>query len=252
MEFAYDTRKTVHENAAEHYERAKKLKAKIPGMKKAIKASRKKLEDVPEEVEEKPGIKKRRERRWYEKFRWFRSSDGLLVIGGRDATTNEILIKKHTDAKDLVFHANVQGAPFFTVKAAGEVPEQTRKEAAAAAASYSKAWSRGMGACDVYEVTPEQVSKSPPSGEYLPKGAFMVYGEKTWHRNVELKVAVGLAEDRIIGGPVDAVKAHAEKHVTVGVGDVSQGQLAKQVKAKLGGSLDEIQRFLPPGGGRIL
>ena len=27
---------------------------------------------------------------WYEKFRWFYSSEGFLCIGGRDSTTNDI------------------------------------------------------------------------------------------------------------------------------------------------------------------
>jgi len=45
---------------------------------------------------------------WYEKFRWFISSDDFLILGGRDATSNEIVIKKHTEKNDLVFHR-----PFF-------------------------------------------------------------------------------------------------------------------------------------------
>lgn len=247
-------RRSVPENAASHYERAKKLKRKLPGMKKAIADTKRKLEGA-HETEKEPRLKKKVERKWYEKFRWFTSSDGYLVLGGRDATTNEVLVKKHMENRDLVFHANVQGAPFFIVKneKSQDVPEATRSEAAQAAATYSKAWSQGMGSCDVYEVKPEQVSKSPPAGEYLPKGAFMVYGEKTWHRNTVLAAAVGLADGKVIGGPIEAVKAQTGDYVSVGVGQHKQGSLAKQVKKVLGDAdLDEIQRFLPPGGGAIL
>ena len=34
------------------------------------------------------------EKKPYMKFRWFISSDGFLCLGGRDATSNEIIIKK--------------------------------------------------------------------------------------------------------------------------------------------------------------
>ena len=45
-----------------------------------------------------------RKKLWYERFRWFITSDGLLAIGGKDATSNDILIKRHTEENDLIFH----------------------------------------------------------------------------------------------------------------------------------------------------
>jgi len=254
MRVEFDMRKSVPENAKAYYEKSKKLKAKIPGLEKAIEETKRKLENLGQDEEEAPRLREKAERRWFEKFRWFMSSDGYLVIGGRDATTNEIIIKKHLEQNDLVFHADLQGAPFFIVKneKGGEVPEPTRSQAASAAASYSKAWAAGAGSCDVYEVNPQQVSKSPPAGEYIPKGAFMVYGEKKWHKNVRLGVAVGVAEGGVIGGPVEAVAAQTKNYVRVEVGDVKQGELAKKVRAELGDvGLDDVQRFIPPGGGVI-
>ena len=41
--------------------------------------------------------KKNRKQEWYEKFHWFFSSEDFLCIGGKDATSNEIIIKKHTE-----------------------------------------------------------------------------------------------------------------------------------------------------------
>jgi len=251
----FDMRKSVPENAKNHYERAKKLKAKIPGLRHAIEESRKKLETQGSEPAGEKALKRKVERKWYEKFRWFTSSQGYLVLGGRDATTNEVLVKKHLEPNDVVLHASIQGAPFFIVKnpGGGEVPSETKKEAAVAAASYSKIWSRGAGSADVYEVRPDQVSKTPPAGEYLSKGAFMIYGEKKWHKGVEVKVAVGVREGGVIGGPVAAVAAQTKDYVVVGVGDIPQGALAKKIREKLtGAELDDLQRFLPPGGGRLL
>ncbi len=256
MDISFDLRKSVSENAKEHYEKSKKYRGKLQGMVKAIADSKRKLEScVEEDVSAAPRVVKRRQRRWFEPFRWFVSSQGYLVIGGRDATSNEILVKKHLEPSDRVFHANVHGAPFFIVKNpnGGDVPPETLSEASEAAASYSKAWGKGLGSADVYEVAPEQISKTPPSGEYLPKGSFMVYGEKVWYKNVTLRVTVGLSDDEIIGGPVDSVSSKTKNYVVLGIGDISQGKLAKIVKSKLGGGeLDDIQGFLPGGGGKIM
>ena len=255
MEVTIDLRKSVPDNAKERYERAKKYKGKLGGMQKAIADTKRKLESVADEVHEQPKMRKKAERKWYEKFRWFTSSDGFLVIGGKDATSNEILIKKHLESRDAVFHASIQGAPFFVVKnpEGKELPQATVDQAATAAAAYSKAWGSGLGAVDVYSVRPEQVSKSPPAGEYLPKGAFMVYGEKTWHKGVRLEAAVGFAGGQVIGGPKDAVAAQTKEYVVVGVGDVPQGALAKKIKSRLkDAELDDIQRMIPPGGGRLV
>ena len=44
---------------------------------------------------------------WFESFRWFISSDGNLVLGGKDAKTNETIVKKHLKDRDRYAHAEV-------------------------------------------------------------------------------------------------------------------------------------------------
>ncbi len=212
---------------------------------------------------------KRRRRAWYEKFLWFHSSDGFLVIGGRDATANEILIKKHMEPHDKVFHADIHGAPFVLVKTDGKVPpERTLKEAAQLAASYSRAWKEMLGSADVYWISSQQVSKSPPSGQYLEKGAFIISGQKNYVRNVPLRVAVGIQMEgenlMVIGGPAEAIAKQTNVYVEVIPGEKSSGELAKQIRRKLAEkapeamqkqifeiALEEIQRFIPSGRGSI-
>jgi len=46
---------------------------------------------------------------WFEKFRWTYSSQGLLMIGGRDSTQNEVLFKKHMGQTDVFAHADMPG-----------------------------------------------------------------------------------------------------------------------------------------------
>src|SRR5690606_27678794 len=133
----------------------------------------------------------KREMKWFEKFRWFLSSDGFLVLGGRDAGTNEIVVKRHMEPRDIYLHSDIHGAPSVIIKSQGkEIPETTIQEAAVFAASFSSAWTRGFSSLDVYWVHPEQVSKTPKSGEFVARGAFIIRGSRNYIRGVPLKIAV--------------------------------------------------------------
>ena len=49
---------------------------------------------------------------------------------GKDTVSNEVLVKKYTAQEDVVFHAEISGAPFVVVKAEGKtISEQTLREA---------------------------------------------------------------------------------------------------------------------------
>jgi predicted ribosome quality control (RQC) complex YloA/Tae2 family protein len=260
LRFSLSLRKTLFENAAEYYERGKKAKQKSAGATGALEESRQKLADMEREIAEvealrlaKPAeaLEKLAERRvkskeWFEKFRWFISSDGFLVVAGKDAVSNEVLVKKHADADDVVFHADVAGAPFVVVKAEGKVPsEQALREAGEFAAAFSRAWREGAGAADVYWVKPDQLSKSGPSGEYVSRGAFAVVGKRNWMRGVPLMLAVGVVADdeaSFVGGPVEAVKAKAKVYVTFVPGDLAGKEILKRVLRALAAKLPKEQR----------
>jgi len=239
--------------AGKFYDKVKKARKKLAGLRMALTKTKKQL-DKTEIIVKKPVKKLEKKKMWYEKFRWFHSSDGFLVIGGKDATTNEIVVKKHTEPKDAVFHAEITGAPFCIVKSEGkEIPKTTLEETAVFAASYSKAWQIGLGAVDVYWVKPDQVSKEAPAGEHIGKGAFMIYGRKNYYRNTKLEIAIGAKDSGIIHGPENAVKSKTKNYVLIIPGSIKSGELARKIKSKLKtvAKLDEIQRFVPSGKGRL-
>jgi predicted ribosome quality control (RQC) complex YloA/Tae2 family protein len=260
MRISLDIRKSVGENAASYFEKAKKEKKKIEGARKVVADYRKKLSILEEEhVEKKAVIKAQIKKEWYEKFRWFISSEGFLVIGGRDSTTNELVIKKHTNPNDVVFHTDMPGSPFVVVKRervaglagaagdAGAFPESTLEEAAIFTAVFSRGWKQGIGGLSVFSVKPEQVSKTARSGEFIAKGAFMIYGEKKFYRT-DMSYAVGVWDDKILGGPLSAVKKHCKDFVEIIQGDEKLSDVAKQIQKKLGKGLDELDdiiRVLP-------
>ncbi|WP_456367761.1 ribosome rescue protein RqcH, partial [Thermococcus sp.] len=174
--------KSLGENAELYYEKAKKFRHKYEGALKAYEDTKRKLNEVEklieEEMKKELNVRKieRRKKKWFEKFRWFVSSEGFLVLAGKDASTNEILIKRHMSDKDLYCHADVYGAPHVVIKDGQRAGEKTIFEACQFAVSMSRAWSQGLYSADAYWAYPEQVTKQAPSGEYLGKGAFMVYG----------------------------------------------------------------------------
>jgi predicted ribosome quality control (RQC) complex YloA/Tae2 family protein len=258
--FSLSLRRTLFENAAEYYERGKKAKQKSAGALAALEESRGKLAEIEQNISEAEALKtvkplevmkelvKRKVKRkeWYEKFRWFRSSDGFLVVAGKDAVSNEVLVKKYAGADEAVFHADVTGAPFVVVKTEGKAPsEQALREAGEFAAAFSRAWREGAGSADVYWVKPSQLSKSGPSGEYVPHGAFVVNGKRNWMRNVPLKLAIGVVGNgkaSFIGGPVETVKVKTKTYVTIMPGDLSGTEFLKQILQALMVKLPKEQR----------
>jgi predicted ribosome quality control (RQC) complex YloA/Tae2 family protein len=260
LRFSLNLRRTLFENAAEYYERGKKAKQKSAGALTALEESRGKLAGIEQSICEAEALKivkpmevmkelvKRKVKRkeWYEKFRWFRSSDGFLVVAGKDAVSNEVLVKKYAGQDDAVFHADVTGAPFVVVKTEGKAPsEQALREAGEFAAAFSRAWREGAGSADVYWVKPSQLSKSGPSGEYVPHGAFAVSGKRNWMRSVPLKLAIGVVGNgkvSFIGGPVEAVKAKTKAYVTIVPGDLAGKEFLQQVLQALMVKLPKEQR----------
>ena len=139
-------------------------------------------------------IKVKTENQWYSKFRHFITSNGRLTIIGKDVNQNESLIEKHVEKNDLIGHADVFGSPFGVIKADenNEINRKDMEEAAVMIASYSSAWRAGAANLDVYFVKPEQVTKTPPSGEYLKKGAFYIDGKRDYVKSAQLGIYISV------------------------------------------------------------
>jgi predicted ribosome quality control (RQC) complex YloA/Tae2 family protein len=253
--------KSVEENAGIYFDRAKKNKKKLEGVDKALKVSRDTLarllaeedkflekEKVQKEAQKR---KEARKKEWYHKFHWFHSSEGFLCVGGKDATSNEILVKKHTEKDDIVFHTDMAGSPFFIVKGGVKSSEATREECAQVVACYSRGWKQGLGTMDVFWVKPDQVTKEAQSGEHLAKGSFMVYG-KTTYLHPRIEFAIGLKGEEIIGGAVKSIESTTPHFVIIVPGREKKSALAKKILKKFGaGDLDDIISCMPAGGAEI-
>ncbi|MDY6776568.1 MAG: ribosome rescue protein RqcH [Candidatus Nanohaloarchaea archaeon] len=261
----------VEKNAERYYEKSKDAKNKLPGLKESLEETRDRLEELEvEEVEVEDKFRdkeeKKAEKKWYEKFRWFFSSDGYLVIGGRDTTTNDMLVKKYMEKNDVYVHAEFKGAPSVVVKNEeggdrGDIPDSTLEEAGKFAVTFARSWEAGVGSEEAYWVEPEQVTQEAESGEYLPKGSFVIRGDRNYMKNLPVEAAVGAytREDGVVpmGGPPEAVKHHCDHYAVLRQGGGKKSDVAKDVKSHLdevtGESLDldKVMRALPPGESEV-
>ncbi|MCC7574443.1 DUF814 domain-containing protein [Candidatus Woesearchaeota archaeon] len=259
MDLVINLDKNVEENAQLYFEKAKKAKKKLEGAKKALHETKKKLEKQEKEhskiVNKEVALKKAKQRKkeWYEKYKWFVSSDDILVIGGKDSSSNEQVIKKHADPWNLVYHTEAPGSPFVVIKndKDQEIPETTKEEAAIFTGTHTKAWELNMKSVDVFEVKPEQVTKEAKSGEYISKGAFMIYGKRK-NYDVLIDLSIGYFEKDgnkiIMAGPLRAVKKKCENYLVLKQGNLKKGELANKLMKKYDlPTNEEILSALPSG-----
>ncbi len=256
-----DPKKPIPENAEIYYEKAKKAKRKTKGALIAIENTKKQLEDIKAKKDiameniSTPKKRVKKNLKWYEKLRWFVSSQGVLVIGGRDANTNENIVKKYLEPNDIYLHADIHGATSTAIKLNDtELNDNILKESGEFAASFSSAWSLGFTSQDVFWVHPDQVSKTPESGEFLPKGSFVIRGHRNYIRGARVKLAIGIVDyegKRIMVGPIEALEAHCENFVVIKPGFTKKEAIAKKIINKINEddllTLDDIIRVLPSG-----
>jgi len=254
-EVALDIRGTVESNAQRYYEEAKRARRKLDGVLIALMEAKKALDGHAREHSAIPEQAARRriptKKFWFERFRWFISSEGAIVLGGKDARSNDLLVKKHLEAGDRYAHADVHGAPSVVVKMREGVTEKTLHEACEYAVATSKAWTSKIGSAAGYWVLPEQVSKTPQSGEYLAKGAFVIRGKRNYSGKLEIQLGVGEIEHeghrKIMCAPVSAVKKHSRRYVVIRPGDTDKNDFAKRLADAFEIPIEEIQSILPPG-----
>jgi len=233
----------------------------------------KKMRGQTAAIHKKIVVLKQESREWYERYRWFVTSEGHLAIGGRDASSNSALVRKHLTEDDIVFHAEVHGSPFFIVKNAsapareGKI-EKSLAEVAQATVAFSRAWKDGLSSADAYWVLPEQVKKGAPTGQFLPKGSFVIEGKRNYIKGIETRLAVGIVSvngrEALACGPEDAIKKHALVYAVLLQGGMDPMNASKKAKSALVAaadevlaetikriSLDDFVRALPTGQSRV-
>lgn len=185
-----------------------------------------------------PEGKVKQKKIWYERYRWFFSSNDILVIAGKNPRNNETIIKRYTKPYDLILHSDIPNSPFAVIKnntKLSTLPAETIYEAAELVVAYSKAWEENWEKekCNIYYIKPSQISKNN-----LPLGEFAISGEKRWIEKVEPRLSIGVKEVekfrvKLIFGPPTAVKKQTPYLVTIIPGNIQAEELAKEIKNQL-------------------
>ncbi len=255
----------VRDSATTLFEEAKRLKGKLAGAEAALAETEGKLRRAGElrPAGARPsgpgatGTAPPRKSHWFERFRWFFSSEGILVIGGRDATSNDLIVRRYLREGDVYVHADVHGAPSVIVKhpapGAPGAGDTTLREAGQWGFCFSKAWRAGLASGTAFWVTPDQVSKAGASGEFVARGAWVIHGSKNFLRDLPAELALGTitvdGETLWTAAPPDAVRARGTIRVLLSPGEereraVREVELAREV----GLTRERLQSLLPAGG----
>ena len=130
---------------------------------------------------------------WFEKFHFFTTTDGYLVIAGRDAHQNELIVKRYMNKTDIYVHCDAASSPSCLIKSINnnDIPSRSVSEAGQFVVCLSKSWeTKVVGSA--YYVHPYQVSLTAPTGEYLKTGSFMIRGKKNYLPPVQLILGFGI------------------------------------------------------------
>ncbi len=256
--------KSLGEVIKELFEKAKELERKAESARKALNDLRRREKELLEAKTRE--IERFREsyvkieygvREWFERFKWFLTTDDRLVLAGKDASQNETLVRKYMREFDLFFHADIHGAAAVILRLRGREDEPSEEDilqAAKYAAANSRAWTLGHACVDVYFVRGEQVSKQAPPGQYLARGSFMIYGERTWIRGVELELAIGIRVDevnadtrivRIVSAPKESISRLCEYYIVLRPGRVDKNKIASILQDKFVSYIREKYNVTP-------
>jgi len=174
---------------------SKKQKAAIIPLQKLVKKTENELEkviDKGEVAKQSVSFSQVRKKNWFERYRWFYTTDGVLAIGGRDSSSNSAIIRKHLQKNDKVFHAEISGSPFFLLKDNVTSTPASLTEVAHATVCFSKVWKEAFYGSSAYWVNPDQVKKGAPSGQSMAKGSFMIEGQRNFVKISSLKMCVAI------------------------------------------------------------
>ena len=254
--------RSPRESARELFEESKRFRAKLLGAQAALRETEARIQSEAgltpgEGSSTRPAAVAAHKAFWFERFRWFVSSEGAIIVGGRDAASNDLLVRRNLKDGDLYVHADLHGAASVIVKRPTEgappITELSLREAGQWAVVYSKAWRAGLASASAFWVEHDQVSKAAPSGEFVARGAWVIHGTKHVLRDLPLEIGLGTIDYRgtslWTAAPPSAVRALGSLRVLLVPGEEREREAVEtSLSRELGLSRPRLQSLLPAGG----
>lgn len=249
-----DWTKGVDANASDMYQRGKEVGEKAKRAEEALEQSRAELAKLQKGIDREKALAAERaqptKQFWFEKYKWFITTGGRLVMAGRDTHSNDNIVKKHLKDGDLYAHADVHGAPSVVVKEGASASPEELRQACQFALAQSKAWIAAMSEGGAFWVYPDQVSKTPNPGEFVPRGAFIIRGKRNYEYHLPMELAIGEVwhegARKIMCGPVECF-AQSEKYMVVRPGKPKSGRRTNDIAKRFDVPEEEVSRIVPPG-----
>jgi predicted ribosome quality control (RQC) complex YloA/Tae2 family protein len=242
------------------FEERKRVQSKLEGARGALLATQGELERAAPAAPARPARGPAASKDapfWFEKYRWFLSSEGVLVVAGRDAASNDRIVKRYLGPRDRYVHADVHGAASVVIKqpesASLRIGEATLQEAGQWGVAFSKYWRAGRASGDAFWVEAEQVSKAGSSGEFVARGSWVIHGTKHLLRDLPVELAIGRVavegRERWSVAPPAAIRAQGKVAFHLRPGEERlRAEVERELARELELNRSTLQSLLPAGG----
>lgn len=188
----------------------------------------------------------------YKKYRWFYTSSGKLVVGGKSAEQNDELLGKIITLKEelIIMHTSSPGSPFSVIFAdKKKIDEKDIEECAIFTGCFSRAWKEGKNKAEIGIFLKSQLRKSPE----MKAGTWRVLG-KVKKKDVRLRLILIKQRGILRAVPEKTVLEEKDNIIAVVPGKIHKENLTDEIKKITGQAFkkEEILSALPSGGHKII
>ena len=184
----------------------------------------------------------------YQKYKWFYTASGILVVGGKSAEQNDELLTrvKGMNKEYMVMHTSDPGSPFSILLAdLKKVKAADKKESAVFTASFSRAWRTGKKTAKVDIFKLSQVKKNSK----MKVGTWGVAGEVE-HMEVPLKLVLTTQKGILRAVPALTVKNKKDILMQICPGKIDKQTMVPKFQIELDEKFSQVEILsaLPAGG----
>lgn len=184
----------------------------------------------------------------YKPYRWFFTSTNKLVIGGKSAEQNDLLLKslKKESLDYLIMHTSSPGSPFSVILSpALSLTGQDIEEAAIFTGFFSRAWKLGKREVivDIFYLSQLSKEKKMKTGTWGVKG-------KVQRKKVILELALTRQKGILRAVPIPTIKYKKDIILLIKPGKIPKEEMLPKIQVEISNHLkqDELLAALPAGG----
>jgi len=183
----------------------------------------------------------------YKNYRWFFTSNNILVIGGKSDKQNEQVLKYFSKPNYQVLHTSKPGSPFMIIQS-NNPTKQDIEETAIFCACFSKQWKNLKSSKTKIEIDIFQGNQIYKN-KTMKKGTFGINGKK---QTIKVKPELVLVFQK---GKLKAIPKQSKEKVLaeIKLGKLTKEQATEKIAKKLKDKFhlpitrDEIMQAIPSG-----